>query len=222
MKTEHGWTPADLDDLPDPSPSGTQRGVLLAHLLGGIGISVYVYMTDIGSWFIGVGVVAPILLCTLGFIFYLMPSDNWYRCEMIPYVRVKLKPEEEEMQRFLQYHRRLKALIFPLGLLAIILCQSVWTCTTMLMVSLATVDRIFADALIFVMIGTVVLYLALILGILTLSERLLDSIYSDITHILDFETVWRKEMQKRDKERIQEEKQRGRDRRWRKRMPLDW
>ena len=222
MKPDPSWTPADFEDLPDASPSGVQWAVFLVHLFIGIGISAYVYVSDIGSWFTGIGVVTPILLCALGIIFYLMPNENWYRTEMIPYLSGKLKPREEEMERFLQYHRRLRAMVLPLGWLAIVLCQIIWTSTTMVMIPLAAVHRIFADALIFVMIGTVILYLALILGILTFSERLLESIHSDIIHILEFENEWRQEIQKREKERMKEEKQRGLDRRWRKRMPLHW
>jgi hypothetical protein len=185
-------------------------------------MSTYIYVSEIESWFTGIGVVTPILLCTLGIIFYLMPNENWYRTEMIPYLSSKLKPREEEIERFLQYHRRLRAMVLPLGWLAIVLCQFIWTGITIVMIPLAAVHRIFADALIFVMIGTVILYLALILGILTLSERLLESIHPDIIHILEFENEWRQEIQKREKERMKEEKERGRDRRWRKRMPLHW
>jgi len=222
LKPDHSWTPADFDDLSDPSASGVQWAVFLVHLFCGIGVSAYIYISDIGSWFTGIGVVTPILLCALGIIFYLMPNETWYRSEMIPYLSSKLKPQEEEMERLLQYHRRLRTIILPLGWLAIVLCQSVWTYATMLMLPIAAVHRIFADALIFVMIGTVMLFLAMILGILTVSERLLESIHSDIIHILEFEAAWRKEIQKREKERIQEEKQRERDKRWRKRMPLHW
>lgn len=196
--------------------------MFLVHLLGGIGISAYTYIYDIGSWFTGIGVVTPILLCALGIFFFLLPNETWYRTEMIPYLSSKLKPREEEMDRFLQYHRRLRTMVLSLGWLAIILCQFIWTFITMLMIPLAAVHRIFADALIFVMIGTVMLYLALILGILTVSERLLESIHSDIIDILDFENEWRRETQKREKERMKEERERGRDRRWRKRMPLHW
>ena len=92
----------------------------------------------------------------------------------------------------------------------------------MLMIPLAAVHRIFADSLIFVMIGIVMLFLVMILGILTVSERLLGSIHSDIIHLLDFENAWREETQRSEKDRIKEEKQRGRDKRWRKRMPLHW
>ena len=222
MKPDHSWTPAEFEDLPASSPSTLQWVVLLVHFLGAFGISAYAYMSDFGTWFTGFGVVTPTLLGTLGIIFLLMPNENWYRNEMLPYISHRLKPREEEKERFLQYHRRLRIIVLPLAWLAIVLCQSLWTYTTMLMIPLAAVHRIFADLLIFVMIGTLVLFLAIILGILTVTEHVLESIHSEIAHMLEFENAWREETQRRKKDRIKEEKQRGRDKRWRKRMPLHW
>ncbi|MHA2601452.1 MAG: hypothetical protein AM324_004885 [Candidatus Thorarchaeota archaeon SMTZ1-83] len=220
MNPGHSWIAAEFDDLPATSPSAVQWSVCLVHLFCGIGISAHIYVSDIGFWFTGLGVVTPILLVTLGIIFLVMPNEKWYRNVMVPYLSSRLNPKEEEKELFLQYHRRLRTVALPLGWLAIVVCQFLWTYTTMLMIPLAAVHRIFADSLIFVMIGIVMLFLVMILGILTISERLLGSIYSDIIHLLEFENAWREEKQRREKDRMKEEKQRGRDKRWRKRMPL--
>jgi hypothetical protein len=222
LEPEHSWTAAEFEELGDQSPSPVQWAVLLVHLISGIGISAYTYIFDIGFWFVGLGLVAPILLASLGIIFWLMPNENWYRSEMVPYLTRKLMPREGQLERFLQYHRRLRILLYILGWVAVLVCQSLWTCAAMLMIPLVAVQRLFGDLLILVMIGAVLLFLAMIVGILTLSERLLESTTSDIKHIIEFENEWRAEIQRREKERTEEEKQRGRDRRWRKRMPLHW
>jgi hypothetical protein len=181
-----------------------QKIVAIIHLIVAVLISVILFNEGLDTWFLGAGIVTPILLIIQGFAYTRVESSSWYREQMVPFISELITTTEIETDRYLQYHRRSTRFVLVLGWLAILICQWVWT------FGLTVVMPFFAgDDFILRLIGELVgyavifspflLYPVLLILFILILEKLLLSKYEDIRHLIDIEKSWTKENIRRTK-----------------------
>jgi hypothetical protein len=195
----------DYRELEPVSKSLGQYLVAGIHFAAALLISVIQLNDGLSAWFVGYGVVTPILLIIHGCIFFIIPNDSWYRERMVPFILSIFMTTEIETDRYLQYQRRSTMLVLILGWLAILLCQMVWTFgITSILPAFATDDILilFAGELVgwTVILGPLFLYFLLLILIALILDRLLTPRYADIKHLFDIEKKWNMERDRRAKD----------------------
>ena len=195
----------DYKELEPVRRSLGQYLIIVIHLAAALLISVIQLNDGLNAWFVGYGVVTPILLIIHGCIFFIIPNDLWYRERMVPFILSIFMTTEIETDRYLQYQRRSTMLVLILGWLAILLCQMVWTFgITSILPAFATDDILilFAGELVgwTVILGPLFLYFLLLILIALILDRLLTPRYTDIKHLFDIEKKWNMERDRRAKD----------------------
>ena len=92
-------------DLTPSKPDAYQKYVFVAHLFLGVAISIASFSDGPYSWFVGTGLLTPVLLGVTSFFYSSITGLNWYREELLPYMRRTLMVQEFEIERFLKYKR---------------------------------------------------------------------------------------------------------------------
>jgi hypothetical protein len=180
--------------------------VLVGHIVAAFTISLIQLSIGLSVWFLGFGILTPILLILQGLFYSFLENDTWYREEMVPFISRLITTTESETDRLRQYHLRLARSVIVLGCFDIILCQLVWTYgLTVILPSFLGDDlliRFIGELLaIVVVFGPFFLYLIVMLPIASTVERIYKSRYSDIAHLLDIENKWSREDNRRAKEK---------------------
>ena len=197
----------DYKELESSSRSMGQYFVIAIHLTAALLISIIQFNAGLSEWFLGFGILVPILLIIHGFLYSSIPNDSWYRNQMVPFILSIDMTTEIETDRYLQYQRRLTMISLILGWLVILMCQIAWTFGLTAIVPAFTGDDIltrFAGELIawVVIFGPFVLYFLLLFLVHGVLEKLLKSRYKDITHLFEIEIKWNAEKQRRTKEPV--------------------
>lgn len=172
----------EWSDLKPSTVDKHQDYVFIAHIILAIIISILSLSGGLISWAYGTGLMTPILLFAAGAIYDVVTGINWYRDEFIPHLsRTRMIPEFEA-DRFLKYKRWNRRTILVSGYLTTAINQVVWSLITSLG---ATTDIITIIAFLFVLfILMIVVYLIVLFTWLSFFEHLLNSIFSDVAHII--------------------------------------
>ncbi len=195
----------DFKELESSSRSMGQYFVIVIHLTAALLISIIQFNAGISAWFLGFGIVVPILLIVHGFLYSSIPNDSWYRDQMVPFMLSIVMTTEIETDRYLQYQRRLTRISLTLGWFVILMCQIVWYFGLTAIVPAFTgadiLTRLVGELIAYVVIfGPFALYALLLIHVHGAIEKLLKSRYKDITHLFDIEIKWDMEKQRRAKD----------------------
>ena len=191
-------------ELGSKSPSLEQYIVVVIHLTGAILISAIQFNDGVSVWFLGFGIVVPILLIIHGVGYSVFKNDSWYREQMIPFILSIVMATEIETDRFLQYHRWSTRFFLILGWPVILLCQMTWTFGLTEILPAFSADNVLTLIIgefvaYLVIFGPFVLYGLALIFIFVILARLLQSRYEDIMHLFDIERMWNTERQRRAK-----------------------
>lgn len=179
--------------------------VLVTHIVIAVAISATMLFEGFESWFLGPGIVTPILLVT-NCLFYLeLENDTWYKEQMVPFISRVITTTESETDRYCQYHRRLARFVFVIGYFSILFCQWFWTWGftegIRLLGSTNAVLIVLSEVIVYVIFfGPFLLFLIAFVPTSYITEKILLGRYSDIVHLLDIEHKWTKENTRRKKE----------------------
>ena len=177
-------------DLTQLEPSTTDRHqsqVFGFHIMLAIIISMLSFNGDWIEWGIGFGFFTPVLLSVSALFYGAHRGNNWYRDEFLPYVsRILMQPEFEN-DRFLSFNRAHRFSFLIAGYLATIVCQFSWTLTASLLSPLIATMSALGDLLFLVFILIFVLYMVAWLFFTNVSDRILDVVYSDISHLIEID-----------------------------------
>lgn len=195
----------DYRELEPVSRSLGQYLVAVIHLAAALLISVIQLNDGISAWFLGFGIVVPILLIIHGCIFLFIPNESWYREQMVQFMLSVVMTTEIETDRYLEFNRRATRFILTLGWPVILMCQMAWTFgLTEIMPAFAAGDfwtRLLGELVAYVVIfGPFLLYGLVLILIVAILERLLKPRYADIKHLFDIENKWNKEHDRRAKD----------------------
>ncbi|MHA1971084.1 MAG: hypothetical protein ACTSXE_04480 [Candidatus Thorarchaeota archaeon] len=197
----------DYKELEPSSRSMGQYFVIAIHLTAALLISIIQFNAGLSAWFLGFGIVVPILLIVHGFLYSSIPNDSWYRDQMVPFILSIVMTTEIETDRYLQYQRRLTMISLILGWFVILMCQIAWTFSLTAIVPAFTgadiLTRLVGELIAYgVIIGPFVLYFLLLFLVHGVLEKLLKSRYNDITHLFEIEMKWSAEKHRRTKEPV--------------------
>lgn len=194
----------DYKQLEPKSKSFEHYFVIVIHVAAALVISMLQFNGGISAWMLGFGIVTPTLLVFNGFAYSYFENDSWYREQMVPFMSRLITTTEIETDRYCQYHRRLARLVLIFGWLAILLTQLIWTFglsqiitpflydVSLILISLELVTTVLIFAL-------VLQYFLFIMLFGVILEKILQSRYADIAHLIDIENKWTKENNRRAK-----------------------
>jgi hypothetical protein len=180
--------------------------VLVVHIVAAIAISLNQLSIGLGTWFLGFGILTPILLILQGTLYPYSENDAWYKEEMIPFISRLTLTTESETDRLRQYHRRSAWSMLIIGYFDILLCQSIWTYgLTVIMPNFIGDDfltRLVAEGVAFaVLFGPFFLYLVILFPIAFVVGAVYESRYRDIAHLIDIENECNREDSRRAEEK---------------------
>ncbi len=196
----------DYKELEPVRRSLGQYLIIVIHLAAALLISVIQLNDGISAWFLGFGVVVPILLIIHGCLFLFIPNESWYRERMVPFILSIVMATEIETDRYLEFNRRVTRFILILGWPVILMCQMAWTFgLTEIMPAFAALDfwtRLFGEMVAYVVVifGPFFLYFLILILIILILDRLLTPRYADIKHLFDIENKWNRERDRRAKD----------------------
>jgi hypothetical protein len=184
--------------------SKDQYIVALIHIIAAISISIMQFSDGLSAWFLGFGVLTPILLIVQGLLYAYMKNHQWYRDQMIPFISRIVMVTEIEADQYVRHHRRLGWYTLAIGWLAIIGCQIIWTWGFTVVLPLffgedfisRFVGEIVGYAILF---GPFFLYLFLLYVTYDLVEFSMQSRNEEIRHIFDIAGKWTEENARRAK-----------------------
>ena len=170
----------DYRELEPVSRSLGQYLVAVIHLTAALLISVIQLNDGISAWFLGFGIVVPILLITHGCMFLFVPNESWYREQMVQFMLSIVMATEIETDRYLEFNRRATRFILILGWPVILMCQMAWTFgLTEIMPAFAAGDfwmRFLGELVAYVVVfGPFLLYFLVLMLVVVILERLLNS-----------------------------------------------
>jgi hypothetical protein len=162
------------------------------------------FSEGLSAWFLGFGIITPILLITQGLFYAYIKNPSWYRDQMVPYISRIIMVTEIEADQFVRHHRRLGWYTLVLGSVAIIACQMIWTWGFTVVMPLFFGDdfitRLVGELVGYaVLFGPFFLYFVLIFAISGLVEFMLQSRNEEIRHIFDIADKWTEESERRRK-----------------------
>lgn len=197
----------DYKELESSSRSMGQYFVIAIHLTAALLISIIQFNAGISAWFLGFGIVVPILLIAHGFLYSSIPNNAWYRDQMVPFILSIVMATEIETDRYLQYQRRITMISLILGWFVILMCQIAWTFGLTVIVPAFTgpdiLTRLAGELIAWVVFfGPFVLYALALMFLQGVLEKLLKSRYTDITHLFEIEIKWNVEKHRRTKEPV--------------------
>lgn len=180
--------------------------LVIIHLAAALLISVIQFNDGFVAWFLGFGIVVPILLIIHGCLFFVVPNESWYRERMVPFMLSIVMTTEIETDRYLEYNRRMTRFALILGWPAILMCQMAWTFgLTEIMPAFAAGDfwmRLLGELVAYVVVifGPFVLYFLILMLIMVILDWLIKPGYADIKHLFDIEIKWNNERDRRAKD----------------------
>ncbi|MGY5859834.1 MAG: hypothetical protein RTU63_10730 [Candidatus Thorarchaeota archaeon] len=179
-------------DLPPVRPDGFQSYVFLVHLALAVAISIYSFADGFVNWFIGTGILAPLLLFVIGLLYAVMGGINWEREEMVLLMSRTFMVQEFELDRYVKYTRMNRAGILGVSYLATIITQWIWiqvgSLLTSVMGDAAAILGAIANVFIILLIG----FMFILLVFLILMQRILKSMFSDVSQLIEFKEKWLK------------------------------
>ncbi|MHA1926937.1 MAG: hypothetical protein ACW974_13555 [Candidatus Thorarchaeota archaeon] len=194
----------EYKELAPKTTSKEQYTIALIHIIAAISISIMQFSEGLSAWFVGFGIITPILLIVQGFFYVYIKNHQWYRDQMVPFISKIVMVTEIEADQFVRHHRRLGWYSLVIGWIAIITCQMIWTWGFSVVMPLFFGDDLitrFVGELIgyAVLFGPFFLYLVLLYFIYGLIEQKLQSRNEEIRHIFDIASKWAEENQRRSK-----------------------
>ena len=174
-------------NLKPSEPDPFQKYVFLAHIVLGIAISILSFSGGLYSWYVGTGLLTPILLAVTSFFYSSLVGMNWYREELLPYMRRTLMVQEFEIERFLKYKRihRIGALIA--GYIATGICQIVWFSIAPIVVTFVEHVSAASEVVYWAIMSMLILFL-LVMGLIALvALHPIEFAFSDIKQLIEFD-----------------------------------
>ncbi|MFX1559343.1 MAG: hypothetical protein ACFFBL_02030 [Promethearchaeota archaeon] len=190
-------------NLKPSEPDPHQKYVFLAHIVLGVAISILSFSGGPYSWFVGTGLLTPLLLAVTSFFYSSLVGMNWYREELLPYMRRNFMVQEFELERFLKYKRihHFGALIA--GYISTGVCQVVWFSIAPIVVTFVENISEASEVVLWAVMGMIILFL-LVMGLIVLvALRPIEIAFSDIKHLIEFDN----EVEKSLKAKVEEEKE---------------
>lgn len=190
----------DWSDIEPPVSDRFQFYVFLAHVLLGIIISVLSLSGGWILWGTGIGVVTPIMLAVSGSFYTISTGINWYRDEFIPYLaRIQMIPEFET-DRFLKYQRLHRISQLLSGYLAVVVTQVTWTQIMTFLLSFSGDLDALVDLSAIILVGMFFLQILVMFIFYAILVTILQSVFSDVSHIIKIEEKMTKYFDDKKKE----------------------
>lgn len=164
--------------------------VLLIHVIAAVIISVLNFSNGLLSWFVGTGVVTPVLLCATGLLYRILTGINWYRDEMVPYMSRTFTVQEFETDRFLKFIQTRRFMVLIASYISTILTQIAWFNIATFTIPFLESAGAFGELFIYLFIGMFFLYGLFLVFWLTVFERILKSKFSDANQLIKFDENW--------------------------------
>ncbi|MHA1614145.1 MAG: hypothetical protein ACTSYJ_04825 [Candidatus Thorarchaeota archaeon] len=166
--------------------------VFLIHVVTAVIISVLSFSDGWLSWFVGTGVVTPVLLCTTGLFYGVLPGKNWYRDEMVPYMSRTFMVQEFETDRFLKFIQTRLYTALITSYFSTILTQIAWFHIATFTIPFLEYAGIFGEFFVYLFFGMFILYCLFLIFWLIVLEPILKSKFSDVSQLIEFSENWQK------------------------------
>ncbi|MHA2118583.1 MAG: hypothetical protein ACW98J_06660 [Candidatus Thorarchaeota archaeon] len=192
----------EYKELGPKTTSKEQYIVALIHIIAAISISIIQFSDGLSAWFLGFGILTPILLIVQGLFYAYIKNYQWYRDQIIPFISRIIMVTEIEADLYVRHHRRLGWYTLVIGWLAIIGCQMIWTWGFTVVMPLFFgedfISRLVGELVGYaVLFGPFLLYLFLLFVTYGPVESSLQSRNEEIRHIFDIEGKWTEENERR-------------------------
>jgi len=164
----------------------------LIHIIAAFIISVLSLSDGWLSWFVGTGIVTPVLLCVSGLFYGVLTGPNWYRDEMVPYMSRTFMVQEFETDRFLKFVQTRRSMVLIISYISTILTQIAWLHIATFTIPFLEYAGLFGELFVYIFFGMFILYCLFLIFWLSILERILKSKFSDVSQLIEFDANWQK------------------------------
>jgi hypothetical protein len=99
----------------------------IMHIILAILISIAQFFFNLERWFLDFGLVTPYFLFVVGLVCFILPSNKWYREEILPRLERDMLLTPSEKERYLRFGMVLNLTVVLFGWGWGLLCQTGWT-----------------------------------------------------------------------------------------------
>lgn len=146
---------------------------------------------------VGTFSIIPPLFGTVCMAYGRLVGTTWYKDQLLPYMARMIGVSDFEQRRFLEQRRYTRVSLLIAGFLSAIPSDIIFRYYFDILLPLALIDPIFGLFAIALVLAIFGFYLLQVFLWMFTFNRILESVFSDVSHLVSFEQNWRKHRKKK-------------------------